>query len=267
MYFAHSQRFRAWSKEVDETERRKERDKQRDLLTLTHLYFYDEHSPRYHPVQGKEESLASVSTDRDELRLASPLLAAARASARCQRRALSLTLLSPRLQSPNMTVWARPIASSVLGRPPHAAASRACRQQHGAGGVGHDCVGASDSKLRPGPPAPCCCLKGLVRLPKKAQLLSPKIAAATRMRSDGLAPLLASLLPVALLTLARLLYLTPHSFALKNLLLNPECNRSGAAMMKAGNEAPLLHTECAGESLTDGWSNSMPVWSCLKIQI
>ena len=106
-----------------------------------------------------------------------------------------------------------------------------------------------------------------MRLPKKAQLLSPKIAAATRMRSDGLAPLLASLLPVALLTLARLLYLTPHSFALKNLLLNPECNRSGAAMMKAGNEAPLLHTECAGESLTDGWSNSMPVWSCLKIQI
>jgi hypothetical protein len=127
------------------------------------------------------------------------------------------------------------IISSVLGRPLPAAASRACRQQQGAGGAGHDCLGASDSKLRPGPPAPCCCLQGLVRLPNKAQLRSPKIAAATRMRSDGLASLLASLLPVALLTLARLLYLTPHTFTLKNLLLNPECDRSGAAMMKAGN--------------------------------
>ena len=123
MYYRHSQRFRDWSKEVDETERRKERDKQRDLLTLTHLYFYDEHSPRYQqgstpqvlPIDLENESLASVSPDR-ELRkyLASPQLwASARASARCQRRALSLTLESPRLQSPKMTGWARPIAAAT----------------------------------------------------------------------------------------------------------------------------------------------------------
>ena len=202
-YFARSQRFRAWRKEVDETERRKERDKQRDLLTLTHLYFYDEHSPRYHTVQGStprgvpidsgEVSVASVPPDRDVLRRASQLSAAARASARCQRLALSLTLESPRLQSPNMTVRARQIASSVLGRPPPDAAPRAYRQQQGAGGTGHDCLGASDSKLCPGTPAPCCCLRGLVRrLPDKSQLLSPRIADATLMRSDGLPSPLAS---------------------------------------------------------------------------
>ena len=119
-----------------QAERRKERDKQRDLLTLTHLYFYDEHSPRHYPVARRSAcpavtpqrdvpadagcGSAASPLDRDTLRkpLASPrLVAAARASARCQKRALSLALESPLLQSPDATYLARQIAAANRLRP------------------------------------------------------------------------------------------------------------------------------------------------------
>jgi len=85
---------------------RKERDDIRNTVTLTHIYFYDEHSPRYYRPKSrkaddndefaKSHNFDDNQSPRDLLRkqLSSPrLAAAARASKRSHARALDLAQL------------------------------------------------------------------------------------------------------------------------------------------------------------------------------